>query len=386
MTRTVRVTSGRLIVLLIMLTLLPVRNMSQARAQGGFRSSRAVPGVYKDRIVPHWLADNVRFWYRNDLSGKTKEFILVNAERGTRTPAFDHARLAAALSQTTSKEYQADQLPFDTVEFAEGGKVVRFTVDGATWACDLASYACTKTDLGPIQSPAGETEGSSRFGRRGSGSGRDRGPSADSPDGKWTAGVKEHNVFVKNKDGDAEVQFSTDGTEGNAYGMLSWAPDSKTLVAWRIEAGDGKEVFLIESSPKEGGRAKFIQRSYSLPGDKFKMYELSLFDVGTRKHVKPAVDRLELDWQTPRLHWKTDGRHFAYEKVDRGHQRFRVIEVDSHTGESRNLIDEKSETFIWTAHTENLSLRLVNWLDRTDEILYVSERDGWRHLYLIDAA
>jgi len=208
----------------------------------------------------------------------------------------------------------------------------------------------------------------------------------DSPDGKWTAFVRDRNVFVKNKDGDQETQLSTDGVEDNAYGVLSWAPDSKTLVAWRIEPADGKEVYLIESAPKEGGRARFSKRPYSLPGDKFKTYELNLFDVETRKQTKPQVDRLDLDWATPRLHWKKDGRHFAYEKIDRGHQRFRVIEVDSHTGQARNLIDEKTETFIWTAHTENLALRLVNWLDKSDEILYVSERDGWRHLYLVDAA
>jgi dipeptidyl aminopeptidase/acylaminoacyl peptidase len=446
--------SGRLAVSLVVLALVQVGNVSQASAQG-FRSSRPVEGVYKDRITPHWLAGNTRFWYRNDLAGKTKEFILVDAERGMREPAFDHGRLAAALSKAAGAECKGDQLPFDVIEYAarpsdrgrdardtqgQGdpkrdlsrlgthdalatNEQVRFTVHQTTWACDLASYVCTKTDLGPIQAPAGQAEGTSRSGRRGQGGGRDRGPSADSPDGKWTAFVKdddkehskERNVFVRGKGDDQEVRLSTDGAEGNAYGMLSWAPDSKTLVAWRIEPGDGKEVYLIESSPKEGGRAKFNKRPYALPGDKFKTYELNLFDIETRKQIKPAVDKLELDWEVPHLHWTvsgspwrgrpalgrqgqdgletqgqdalaTRGCYLAYEKVDRGHQRFRVVEVDSHTGQARNLIDEKTETFIWTAHTENLDLRLVNWLDKSDEILYVSERDGWRHLYLVDAA
>jgi dipeptidyl aminopeptidase/acylaminoacyl peptidase len=60
------------------------------------------------------------------------------------------------------------------------------------------------------------------------------------------------------------------------------------------------------------------------------------------------------------------------------------VEVDSRTGDLRNLIDEKSETFIWTAHTEGLGLRYVNWLEKSDEMIYASERDGWRHLYLVD--
>ncbi len=84
---------------------------------------RRVEGYYKGQITPHWFAENKCFWYRNDLSGGAKEFILVNAEQGTRQPAFDHAKLAAALSQAAGAEYKADRLPFDAIEFAEGGKV-----------------------------------------------------------------------------------------------------------------------------------------------------------------------------------------------------------------------------------------------------------------------
>ena len=179
-------------------------------------------------------------------------------------------------------EYKADQLPFDTIEFADGGKVVRFHrgaddlglrsgllrlhQDG-TWAHD------PKSSDGPGRRDLPASGGG------GQGSGRERGPSADSPDGKWTAFVKDNNVFVRGKDGDQEIQLSTDGVEGNAYGLLSWAPDSKTLVALRIEPGDGKEVYLVESSPTGGGRAKFSKRPYALPGDKFTTYELNLFDV-----------------------------------------------------------------------------------------------------------
>ncbi len=87
----------------------------------------------------------------------------------------------------------------------------------------------------------------------------------------------------------------------------------------------------------------------------------------------------------PRLRWRKDGKHFTYEKIDRGHQRFRLIEVDSATGDARDLIDEKTSTFVWTAHRENLNVRTVTWLDSDQEIIYVTERDGWRHLDLIDA-
>ena len=177
--------------------------------------------------------------------------------------------------------------------------------------------------------------------------------------------------------------LTTDGKEGLGYGRISWSPDSKTLIAFRIEPGERKEVYLVQSSPSGGGRAKLRTRPYALPGDKFTAYELNLIDVPSRKAIRPKVDRI--DFESPHLRWDLDGRHFTYEKIDRGHQRFRLIRVDAQTGEAANIIDEKSETFIWTAHREGLAMRNVYWLDESDEILYPSERDGWRHLYLLDA-
>src|SRR6185436_14257478 len=67
-------------------------------AAGG-RGGGPVQGIYKSSVTPHWFHENTCFWYRNNLKGGTKEFIFVNAELGTRQPAFDHAKLAASLSK-----------------------------------------------------------------------------------------------------------------------------------------------------------------------------------------------------------------------------------------------------------------------------------------------
>ena len=45
-------------------------------------------------------------------------------------------------------------------------------------------------------------------------------------------------------------------------------------------------------------------------------------------------------------------------------------------------IDESTETFIWTAHGPGVPL--VTYLKNEDEVIYCSERTGWRHLYLVD--
>src|SRR5260370_16557311 len=77
------------------------------------RLGQATARVYKSQISPHPFQNNTHFWYRNDLRGGAKEFIVVEAERGTRAAAFDHAKLAAPLSKAASTPYHADRLPFD---------------------------------------------------------------------------------------------------------------------------------------------------------------------------------------------------------------------------------------------------------------------------------
>ncbi len=433
------------------------------------------PRVYKSRLVPHWFDSNTKFWYQNDLPQGARDFILVDAEKGTRTAAFDHAQLAAALRDKNIAEATAERLPIERLEFKPADQVLEFRADGRNWRCDLATYSLTElkdqpaapsgstTTLRPLDGPrvsrttgaeteltffnrtpgeielfwldtsgnrqtygkvaAGSQKAQHTFAghvweivggegqslgifqaseatdtididgktpprpvpasRTGRGRTRPGGRIDKSPDGNWTAFIRDSNVFVRSADGQKEVQLSHDGREGLAYGNLDWSPNSQTLVAFRIEPGEQKEVHLIESSPAGGGRAKLQTRNYALPGDKFTGYELHLFNVPEQKEIPCSVDRV--DFGTPRLRWNDDGSKFTYQKVDRGHQRLRLIEINALTGQNRNLIDERTETFIWTAHTDGTNAAPFTWLEKTSEIIYASERDGWRHLYLVDA-
>jgi dipeptidyl aminopeptidase/acylaminoacyl peptidase len=376
-------------------------NNVQARRGGPREPER---GVYKARITPHWFASDTKFWYRNDLRGEAREFVLVDAERGSRQPAFDHDKLAAALSKAAQHEYKSDHLPISNLDFGPDVKTVKFEAADKTWECDLNSYECKESAgsggahtsvLPEPKDSVAVTTPSPAYLLSPTAEEDDNAPSDDaeddspgqrlrkSPDSKWSALVRGGNVFLRSQDG-AERQLSQDGTTNHAYGLVEWSPDSDTIVAWRIDPGDRKEVFNIETSPDGGGRAVLHRRPYAQAGDKFTHYELNLFDAATAAQKKPEVDVYEHEWERPRLHWLPDKRRFAYQQVDRGHQRLRVIAVDAHTGEVRNLVDETAKTFIWTAHNEMLNVNYINWLDKSGEMIYVSERDGWRHLYLID--
>ena len=100
----------------------------------------AAEKVFKTRLEAHWFADNTRFWYRNELPGAAREFVLVDAIAGTREPAFDHVRLAAALSDVTGSEIRSTHLPIDSLAFDAADPVVVLRAGAQSWRCDLRTY------------------------------------------------------------------------------------------------------------------------------------------------------------------------------------------------------------------------------------------------------
>lgn len=421
--------------------------------------ARAAEGkVYKARLAPHWLADKTRFWYRNDLPGQAREFILVDATKGERKPAFDHARLAAALSKVMGRTIPADRLPIDGLTFLDNGTLL-LRGGSDLWKCDLASYSVARhtgdEGLTPAkrvgQGATSQKSGSSTFitfvnrtegeaelfwvdgkGKHKSYAklapdkrkrmqtygghvwlaadakgktiavfeapeelslaaiepappeaakpgppGRDQ-----SPDGKWTALVKEHNVYVRNKASGKETALSRDGTEDDPYGgPFSWSPDSKKLVALRTKKGGDRRVHYVESSPTDQLQPKLHSYHYLKPGDPIPQPRPRLFDVNSRRPIAIDESLFPNPWSCNDVQWQPDSRRFTFIYNQRGHQVLRVVAVDAATGAARAVIDEQSKTFIDYPHKQYL-----HRVEDTSEMVWMSERDGWNHLWLYDGS
>jgi hypothetical protein len=91
----------RFAVAVIARTLSAVAALAQGTLQDYERAQKFLPGnlrhlVYVADVNPHWIEKLSRFWYRKD-SLHGSEFVLVDAEQNTSTPAFDHVRLASGV-------------------------------------------------------------------------------------------------------------------------------------------------------------------------------------------------------------------------------------------------------------------------------------------------
>src|SRR5947208_7007760 len=98
------------------------------------------PLVFRSGVRPAWQGDE-RFWYRVT-TPEGSEFIVVDTAKGTKTPAFDQVKLAAALSTAAGATFDAHRLPFIDFEMSPDRQTITVVVQRRRWKCDLATYQC----------------------------------------------------------------------------------------------------------------------------------------------------------------------------------------------------------------------------------------------------
>jgi dipeptidyl aminopeptidase/acylaminoacyl peptidase len=205
-----------------------------------------------------------------------------------------------------------------------------------------------------------------------------------SPDRKWSVEIKDHNVVLRDVTSGEETVLSTDGTPGNAYrDQFEWSPDSKKLTGVRVEPGEEHKVAFVQSSPADRVQPVLHTYNYYKPGDKLPHPRPVLWDISSKRTIaiddalfpNPFTETGELS-----VRWARDSSRFVFRYNQRGHQVLRIISVDAATGEASAMVDERSETFI--SHASGKAY--VYW-PSDNELIWMSERDGWNHLYLYDA-
>jgi dipeptidyl aminopeptidase/acylaminoacyl peptidase len=374
----------------------------------------------------NWIGQTSRFWYRKSIKGGA-EFVLVDAETLAKGPAFDHEKLAAALSAAANEKYEARKLPFQSITFVDNERALEFAASGSMWRCNLSDYACKKTGAappnqfgfgrrggGPEDNPEESPQefgndvydgmvdvapqqgqrqgGQARGGLQVPGRERQEQNFKASPDDKWEALIQNFNVFIRPKGKTDAAPLSWDGSEGNSYTLASiaWSPDSRRLAAYRVRPGYRREVHYVESSPADQLQPKHSTREYAKPGDALDVAQPALFEVETKKQVVVDNSLFPNPFSLSPPVWRQDGRAFTFEYNQRGHQVYRVIEVEAATGKARALISEEAKTFFsyrpLAANQRESGSKYRYDVNDGREIIWMSERDGWRHLYLYDGA
>ena len=427
------------------------------------------PGkVYNANISQHWFADGEKFTYISRLSDGRKEFVLVDAVKGERKPAFDHEIMAKELARLLETDVTPDKLPIDGIFFDEeknaiylfGKKLFRWDLatdtltafwngeTGLNLPPDFSIRASLRTgaateirftnnvlgeplrifwidtlgkerDYGTIgyfdtrvmqtyeghcwvvRNDEGKIYGvyEAEFERRHAviteppenenTKDRRNEQRRQTPSRPANIVIQDHNVFLRNKDG-SHTPVTTDGTPEHHYeGSVIWSLDGKFFVVRKTLQGDDRKVYYVESSPRDQLQPKLHSYNYLKPGDRIPLTKPHLFrviekadDGGVEIENIPICDELFPNpWSVSRIGWHSDGSRFFFLYNQRGHQVVRYLTVDAESGNVQTIAEEASDTFV-----DYNSKVFAHRNDETNELIWMSQRDGWNHLYLIDTS
>ncbi len=333
--------------------------------------------IYLAEVTPHWIAKTNRFWYRK--AGMTaSEFIFVDPAQNSAKSAFDHDRLAKALSDAAKREYKSTELPFDTIDFSDDLKSLHFQIESSDWRCDLDTYKCKPDRAAEV----GQYENIS-------------------PDKNWIALIKDYNLYLRYIPTGTVSQLTHDGERGWSYATpisglrpmvaqgtddirqrpaVFWSEDSSKLVTYRMDTRTAGRFTNLQFVPPGQLRPRAFSVVYPLPGEVLPTAAPIIFDVHTGARIDVKTPPIEMQFQGgPGFEWFTDNNSFQYEVHGRGIKSIELRIVDAETGEQRVVRREQSEKYVDPGETYSHIIK------ETNEVLWTSERDGWNHLYLYDA-
>ena len=383
-----------IILILAILILLPVVQADGLIHQSGqepanasiFYPDTAISHLYHAQITPQWIS-NDSFWYI-DAGKQSTMFFLVNSSQNTRSRLLDTDRLVASLANVSSEPIDPAHLPITDISVTPDLGTVRFDAFGRSWVCDLSVYHLTETTL-----PAAVDAG------------------IRSPDQHYIAYINGSNLDLYDTTTGVSSPLTIDGTIDYWYGKRSdtvrypvteartnsspspylvWSPDSSKIRTFRVDQRNVSPCYLVQNVP-ENGSIKPILYAYRFanPGDPaVPEYEPVTIDIRSRQitqmHWAPQPETSMMDTDLDVLsQWSKTGDKIYTLYLERGEKTIRLLEEDPVNGDVREMINETGSTYreanLQYASTPNFAV-----LEKSGDIIWFSERDGWGHLYRFD--
>ena len=232
-------------------------------------------------VEPHWMADGSSFWYAEGAPGNTIIW-RVDPNANTKTTLFDTARLRQALTALLGHEPPYKGLPFAEFTFEDGEKAVKFTVEGKEFILQRNTYSIT-------QAPALSEQEKSRLVPQVIGKGlfAHWPPVREvlSPDHRWFAGIKDHNIWLRSTSDGRGEQITRDGIRDYEWDVegARWSLNSLKLAVRKVDRRKVPQVPIVHwLKPREDVEWQYYTRA----GGPLPQPELFIIDIHSNRHVR----------------------------------------------------------------------------------------------------
>ncbi len=316
----------------------------------------------------NWTPDGLSYYEFKDggivkVDPKTDAETIV-IKRELLTPAGETKAL-----KVQSFDYANDKLK--VLLFANTAKVWRYNTRGDYWVMNITNNKLTQLGKSlPAQSLM-----FAKF----------------SPDSKYVAYVSDRNIYAEEIATGIIKKLTNDGTrklingtfdwvyeeEFNCRDGFRWSPNSKQIAFWKIDATKIRDYYLINNT--DSVYAKVIPVEYPKVGESPSPAYIQVVSVASGAIKKMNIDGDPQQHYITRMEWSGENE-LIIQQLDRKQQESKLIYCNTADGSSSTFWAENDDAWV-DLNTDKP--KGWNWVNQGKDFLWISEKDGWRHIYRI---
>lgn len=212
-----------------------------------------------------------------------------------------------------------------------------------------------------------------------------------SPDGTRVAYVRENDIYVEDAAGGGIVRLTHDGGDDILNGTFDyvteeefftthgfrWSPDGRSIAYWQMDQTKVPVFSIINNT--DALYPKVIPFKFSKPGQPIAAGRIGVVAGGGGATTWFDVPGDPADNYILQLDWAASSSEVVFQRLNRNQNRNDVMLGDARTGATRTIHTDTDPAWLD-------AVRDFGWLAGGREFLWVSEKDGWRHVYAVPRA
>ena len=219
-----------------------------------------------------------------------------------------------------------------------------------------------------------------------------------SPDATKVAYVSNKNIYVEEVSTETEKALTIDGKGKLINGTFDWvyeeeffcrdgfrwSPDSRNIAFWQVDATGTRDYYMVNNT--DSVYPRIIPVEYPKVGQ-----PISKVKVGIVNISKPVIRWMNIpgepnDNYLTRMEWAAGPDEIIVQQLDRKQQLSKLWLCNKSTGVAQSIYSEKDKAWIdilpsWDMDYSNGGW---DWLNKGSQFIWPTEKDGWRHLYLLN--
>jgi dipeptidyl-peptidase 4 len=216
-----------------------------------------------------------------------------------------------------------------------------------------------------------------------------------SPDGKRVAYVSEQNLYWEDLSTGTAVKLTVDGTRKLINGTFDWvyeeefgcrdgfrwSPDGARIAFWQVDANKIRDYYMLNTT--DSNYSRIIPVEYPKVGEAPSPVRIGVVTLATGITRWMGIEGDPQQHYLPRMEWAGAGE-LIVQQLDRKQQESKLIYCNVADGSSRTFYAENDDAWVDIKSRWNDDDPTGwEWINKGQEFLWVSEKDGWRHIYRV---